>query len=138
VAAGGERTLDDDRAGIDDQARRLYLSRWLTRRAQAVVGGAVPDDASAESLIALAVRFRGLDSEKGPLGGMRFEPPYPGDVVESTTAGGKARVLLASTVSAGTTTLGAVFTVLIAGRNPEVSVAPPSAAAQLRIDGGEV
>jgi hypothetical protein len=138
VAAGGERTLDEDRAGIDDQARRLYLSRWLTRRAQSVVGGAVPDDASAESLTALAVRFRGPEADKGPLAGLRFEPPYPGDVVECTTAGGKARVLLASTVSAGTTTLGVVFTVLIAGRNPEVSVAPPSAAAQLRIDGGGV
>ena len=138
MAAGGERTLDDDRAGIDDQARRLYLSRWLTRRAQEVVGGAIPDDASAESLAALAVRFRGPDSDKGPLGGLRFEPPYPGDVVESTTAGGKARVLLASTVTRGTTTLGVVFTVLIAGRIPEVSVAPPSAAAQLKIDGGGV
>ena len=138
MAAGGERTLDDDRAGIDDQARRLYLSRWLTRRAQEVVGGAIPDDASTESLAALAVRFRGPDSDKGPLGGLRFEPPYPGDVVESTTAGGKARVLLASTVTRGTTTLGVVFTVLIAGRIPEVSVAPPSAAAQLKIDGGGV
>ena len=138
MGAGGERTLDDDRAGIDDQARRLYLSRWLTRRAQAVVGGTVPDDASPESLPALVVRFRVPDSEKGPLADLRFEPAYPGDVVESTTAAGKARVLLASTVSAGTTTLGVVFTVLIAGRNPEVSVAPPSAAAQLKIDGGGV
>jgi hypothetical protein len=138
VAAGGERTLDDDRAGIDDQARRLYLSRLLTRRAQAVVGGAVPDDASAESLAALTVRFRGPDSEKGPLAGLRFEPPYPGDVVESTTSGGKARVLLASTVSAGAATLGVVFTVLIVGRHPEVSVAPPSAAAQAGTDGGGV
>jgi hypothetical protein len=138
VAAGGERTLDDDRAGIDDQARRLYLSRWLTWRAQSVVGGAVPDDASAEILTALADRFRGPDSTKGPLAGLRFDPPYPGDLVESTTAGGRARVLLASTVSGGTTTLGVVFTVLIAGRNPEVSVAPPSAAAQLRIDRGGV
>jgi hypothetical protein len=130
--------VDDDRAGIDDQARRLYLSRWLTRRAQGLVGGAVPDDASAESLTALAVRLRGPDSDKGPLGGLRFAPPYPGDLVESTLAGGKARVILASTVSAGATTLGVVFTVLIAGRHPEVSVAPPSAAAQLRIDGGGV
>jgi hypothetical protein len=138
VAAGGERTLDEDRAGIDDQARRLYLSRWLTRRAQSVVGGAVPDDASAESLTALAVRFRGPGSEKGPLAGLRFEPPYPGDVVESTTAGGKARVLLASTVNSGADTLGVVFTVLIAGRHPEVSVAPPSAAPQTGIEGGGV
>jgi hypothetical protein len=138
VAAGGERTLDDDRAGIDEQATRLYLSRWLTRRAQEVVRGAVPDDASAESLAALAGRFRGPDDEKGPLAGLRFEPPYPGEVVESTTAGGKARVLLASTVSAGTTILGVVFTVLIAGRRPEVSVAPPSAAARLRSGGRRV
>jgi hypothetical protein len=129
--------LHDDRAGIDDQARRLYLSRWLTRRAQALVGGALPDDASAESLTTVAVRLRGPDAERGAGGGLRFEPPYPGDVVESTTAGGKARVLLASTVSAGTT-LGVVFTVLIAGRNPEVSVAPPSAAAPLRTGGSGV
>jgi hypothetical protein len=137
VVAGGERTLDDDRAGIDDQARRLYLSRWLTRHAQAVVGGTVPDGASAESLAALAIRFRGPDFEKGPLAGLRFEPPYPGNVVESTTAEGRARVMLASTVSAATTTLGVVFTVLIAGRHPEVSVAPPSAA-RAGMDGGGV
>jgi hypothetical protein len=127
VAAGGERSLDDDRAGIDEQARRLYLSRWLTRRAQEVVGGALPDDASAESLAALVARFRGPDSNQRPLAGLRFDPPYPGDIVESATAEGKARVLLASTVSVGATTLGVVFTVLIAGRHPEVSVAPPSA-----------
>src|ERR671918_1008175 len=72
VAAGGERTLDDDRAGIDEQARRLYLSRWLTRRAQTVVGGAIPDDTTTESLTALAVRLRGPDSNQGPLGGVRF------------------------------------------------------------------
>ena len=136
MAAGGERTLDDDRAGIDDQARRLYLSRWLTRRAQAVVGGAVPTDASAESLVALAARFRAPDSGKGPLTGLRFEPPYPGDAVESATAGSAARVLLASTVHAGGTTLGVAFTVLIAGRLPEVSLAPPSAVAQAGIEGG--
>ena len=138
MAAGGERTLDDDRAGIDEQARRLYLSRWLTRRAQTVVGGAIPDDTTTESLTALGVRLRGPDTNKGPLRGVRFEPPYPGDVVESTTAGDKARVLLASTVSAESTTLGVVFTVLIAGRPPEVSVAPPSAAAGAGIEGGGV
>jgi hypothetical protein len=138
VAAGGERTLDDYRAGIDDQARRLYLSRWLTQRAQAIAGGPLQDDASAESLAALAARFRGPDSDQRPLAGLGFEPPYPGDIVESTTAEGKARVLLATTVSTGTTTLGVVFTALIAGRTPEVSVAPPIASEQLRIDAGEV
>jgi len=138
VAAGGERTLDQDTAGIDDQARRLYLSRRLARSAQAIVGGAVPDDATPEGLAALAARLRGPDFEKGPLGGLRFEPPYPGDVVESTTVGGKARVLLASTLSAGPTTLGVAFTVLIAGRHPDVSVAPPSAVAHPRIDGDAV
>lgn len=138
MAAGGERTLDDDRAGIDDQARRLYLSRWLTRRAQAVVGGAVPDDASAESLAALAVRFREQGLEQSPVAGLRFEPAYPGDVLESAAVDGKARLVLSSTVSSGATALGVVFTVLIGGRRPEVSVAPPSAAAQARIDGGGV
>jgi hypothetical protein len=126
--------LKGDRTGIDDQAKRLYMSRWLTRRAVAAVGGAIPDDASPEGLEVLAARIRQPDSEQIPLTGLWFEPPYPGDVLESTTPAGRARLLLVCTVGAGAATLGVVFTVLIAGRHPEVSVAPSSAAAQVVID----
>jgi hypothetical protein len=123
-------------AGIDDQAKRLYLSRWLTQRAIAAVGGALPDDASLESLDDVAARIRKQGSERVPVAGLRFEPPYPGRVLESTTTAGRARLLLACTVSGEAATLGVVFTVLIAGRHPEVSVAPSSAAAQVAIDDG--
>jgi hypothetical protein len=128
--------LKRDRAGIDDQAKRLYVSRWLTRQAVAAVGGAVPDDASLESLEVLAARIRQPDSERIPLAGLWFEPPYPGDVLESTTPADRARLLLVCTVGARAATLGVVFTVRIAGRHPEVSVAPSSAAAQGVIDDG--
>jgi hypothetical protein len=124
------------RPGIDDQAKRLYLSRWLTQRAIAAVGGAVPDDASLESLDDLAARIRQHGSQRLPVAGWRFEPPYPGRVLESTTTAGRARLLLACTVRGEAATLGVVFTVLIAGRHPEVSVAPSSAAAQVAIDDG--
>jgi hypothetical protein len=128
--------LKGRRAGIDDQAKRLYVSRWLTQRAIAAVGGAVPDDAPLENLDDLAVRIRQYDPKRMPLTGLRFEPPYPGRALESTTTAGRARLLLACTVRDGAATLGVVFTVLIAGRHPEVSVAPSSASAQVAIDDG--
>jgi hypothetical protein len=50
-----------------------------------------------------------------------FEPPYPGNRVRE----GEERLVLASTAFRDGVELGTVFTTLISGRRPTVSVAPP-------------
>jgi len=114
-------------ASVDEQARRLYLAGWLTRRAATAAGGAIPADASREALEAVAIELRQLVHEESPLAGLEFEPPYPGRVTEGAGATRVARLVLTCKASLGAAPLGVVFTVLIAGRRPEVSVAPPGA-----------
>jgi hypothetical protein len=121
-----------DRNGLDDQMRRLVLARWLTRRAGEAVGGVVPADASPESLEKLAARLDRVVGDGPPFADVRFDPPYPGRVAEDSAAHG--RLVFEGDVDAGEDPLGVVLTVLIAGRRPEVSVAPPSARARRRDD----
>lgn len=117
--------MNVDRHELDDQTKRLVLARWLTRRAGDAVGGTVPADASPEALRELSARLDRVVGEGPPLAELGFEPPYPGRVAEDSTV--HTRLVFECDVDAGGDPLGVVLTVLIAGRRPEVSVAPPSA-----------
>jgi hypothetical protein len=116
-----------DRHHIDDQMSRLVLARWLTTRVTDEVGGTVPADASPESLEELASRLDPAVGNRLPVAEVRFAPPYPGRIVEDATH--RSRLVLECSVDVDEVPLGVVLTVLIAGRRPEVSIAPPSARA---------
>lgn len=116
--------LDD----LDDQMRRLVLGRWLTRRAGEAVGGVVPAETSPENIEELAARLGKVVADGPPPAGARFEPTYPGSLAEDVT--GRGSLVLECAVEVGGEPLGVVLTVLIPGRRPEVSIAPPSARAR--------
>jgi hypothetical protein len=101
------------------EARRLALAASLTRQARRLVGEP-PDD---EQLLADAARELAAAEHRG----VRFEPPYPGEG-RPERAGGRTRLVLACTAHAEEGEIGTVFTTLIAGRPPAVSVAPPGTA----------
>ena len=74
---------------------------------------------------------RHLTEQIGPIErryGLRFEPSYPGITAGVESAGGTLRLVLACTAFSGEERpLGVVFTALIPGRRPQVSVAPVDA-----------
>ncbi len=113
---------------LDLQAQRLFVATALTTQASRCLRGPVAADSSAEDLLALARR---LGEEIEPLErryDLRFEPSYPGLTAGVESAGGTLRLVLACTASSGEERpLGVVFTALIPGRRPQVSVAPPGA-----------
>jgi hypothetical protein len=113
---------------LDLQAQRLFVATALTTQASRCLRGHVAADSSAEDLLALARR---LGEEIEPLErryGLRFEPSYPGLTAGVESAGGTLRLVLACTAFTGEERpLGVVFTVLIPGRRPQVSVAPVEA-----------
>jgi hypothetical protein len=101
--------------GLSDEARRLALGAAVTRHVISCVGEVV-----ADTLPAARSLSKGAD-ELEQRHRVRFDPPYPGMV-----AGDAARVLLAcSARRADGDAVGVVFTTLIPGRRPSVSVAPP-------------
>jgi hypothetical protein len=103
-----------DSLGVE--GRRLALGAALRRHAGRL--GEAPSDSDA---LLDAARSLG-DFEHARV---RFDPPYPGVVARSERAGGRLRLLLACRAHDDDGTLGTVFTTLIAGRKPTVSVAPP-------------
>ena len=113
---------------LDLQAQRLFVATALTAQASRCLRGHVAADSSAEELLALARR---LAEEIAPLErryGLRFEPPYPGVTAGVESAGDTLRLVLACTAFTGEKKpLGVVFTALIPGRRPQVSVAPVEA-----------
>ena len=115
----------DETGGLDDQARRLYLARLLTRGATEAIGEMVPAETSHDELAAIAQRLTKVRPDDFAMTGLHLDPPYPGRVVADDVA---RRIVLSCTASIHGRSIGRVFTVLIAGREPEVSVAPPSAA----------
>ena len=58
---------------------------------------------------------------------VRFDPPYPGVTAGPELAGDRLRLVFACRAQDDNGELGTVFTTLIAGREPTVSVAPPGA-----------
>ena len=113
---------------LDLQAQRLFVAAALTTQASRCLRGPVAADSDAEDLLTLARR---LTEKIEPLErkyGLRFEPSYPGVTAGVERAGGTLRIVLACRAFAREgRPLGVVFTALIPGRRPQVSVAPPGA-----------
>jgi hypothetical protein len=112
---------------LDLEARRLYLSAALSRQAARSIRGRIVADSDAADLLALA---RDLGEETARLERnhrLSFEPPYPGVTAGVEVVGGSLRLLLAChALGRDGEPLGVVFTALIPGRPPQVSVAPAS------------
>lgn len=110
---------------LDLGTRRLYLSAALTARAARSIGRRVAAGSDAGDLLALA-RDLGTQTEHVErVHRLSFEPPYPGVTVGPETVRGSLRLLLACRAfGSDGEPLGVVFTTLIPGRPPLVSVAP--------------
>ena len=113
---------------LDLQARRHFLAMALMSHARQRLGARLPLDSHPSTLLALVRRLgEGNEAGNGPYG-FRFEPAYPGATAGPEQVAGGVRMVLACTASArDATPLGVVFTTLIPGRAPQVSVAPPGA-----------
>ena len=113
---------------LDLQAQRLFVATALTTQASRCLRGHVAARSHAEDLLTLARR---LTEEIYPVErryGLRFEPSYPGVTAGVESAGGALRLVLACTaITSQGKPLGVVFTALIPGRRPQVSVAPVEA-----------
>jgi hypothetical protein len=113
---------------LDLQAQRLFVATALTTQATRCLRGPVAADSSAEDLLASARRLAGEIEPLERRYGLRFEPSYPGLTAGVESAGGTLRLVLACTAFTGEERpLGVVFTALIPGRRPQVSVAPVEA-----------
>lgn len=110
------------------ETRRLVVSTALTAHALRGLGGRLAADGDAAALLALARRLgEGADLLERRYR-LRFEPPYPGVTAGVENAGGGLRLVLACDASNDDEMpLGVVFTALIPGRRPQVSVAPVEA-----------
>jgi hypothetical protein len=120
-----------------DQGRRLALAIALTHRAARDLGprragggrGAprVPPDVDEAGLLELACRLAAHARPVERAHALRFEPGYPGRTGGVEAPGGTPRLVLACLAVDERSPVGVVFTTLIAGRPPQVTVAPPSA-----------
>jgi hypothetical protein len=109
---------------LDPETHRLYLSTVLTTQAARSIGRVrIAADSDASHLLALA---RNLGAERVErTHRLSFEPCYPGITAGVQRVSGGLRLLLACRASYhGGEPLGVVFTSLIPGRSPRVSVAP--------------
>lgn len=113
---------------LDLESRRLLISATLTAQARQRLGRRISADANADDLITLASKLEEIDAIERTHG-HRFEPPYPGVTTGPRRAGEGLRLLLGCRASdADGNAIGVVFTALITGRPPQVSVAPVEAA----------
>jgi hypothetical protein len=115
-------------SSLDLQAQRLFVATALTTQALRCFRGHVAANVDAAELLAMARR---LTEQIGPIErryGLRFEPSYPGVTAAVESASGTLRLVLACTAySSEEKPLGVVFTALISGRRPQVSVGPVEA-----------
>ena len=114
---------------LDLEARRLFVSTALTLQTVRRLEGRIVAESNAENLLTLARR---LGEETGSVERryrLRFDPPYPGVTAGPEVVRGGLRLLLACTAfnQDRGKPLGVVFTTLIPGRLPQVSVAPVEA-----------
>ncbi len=113
---------------LDLERRRLLISATLTAQARQRLGSSLAAGSSPGELLDLV---RTLNEVAGPVERahhLRFEPAYPGVTAGPQSIGDTSKLLLACNVrDRGGTPIGVVFTALIAGRPPQVSVAPPGA-----------
>ena len=113
---------------LDLEARRLFVSAALTTHAVRSLGGRLPADGEARDLLDLARRLgAGIISIQQRYR-LSFDPAYPGLTAGAETVGGGPRIVLAcGAFDHEQRPLGVVFTTLIPGRLPQVSVAPAEA-----------
>jgi hypothetical protein len=113
---------------FDLERRRLLISAALTAQARRRLGDSLADGSGPGELLDLADR---LKEGAGPVErGYRlsFDPAYPGVTAGPQIIGRTCRLLLACSVrDQDGAPAGVVFTALIAGRPPRVSVAPDGA-----------
>ena len=111
---------------LDIETRRLYLSAALTTRVLRHVGGRVAADSEARHLLALARDLSAQTERFEHAHHLYFEPPYPGVTAGTQHVGGGLRLLLACCCASDRygEPFAVVFTTLIPGRAPQVSVAP--------------
>jgi hypothetical protein len=113
---------------LDLQTTRLQISSMLTVLVRRHLVRRIAPDADAEDLIALAGKLGEEAAAIEHLDRLRFEPPYPGVTAGPQSIGGARRLLLACRAFAHDgSAVGVVFTTLITGRPPQVSVAPAGA-----------
>jgi hypothetical protein len=109
------------------ETRRLYLSAALTTRVLRHIGGRVATDNDVRHLLALARDLSAQTECFEHAYHLYFKPPYPGVTAGVQHVGGGLRLLLACYASdRDGEPFGVVFTALIPGRPPQVSVAPVS------------
>lgn len=113
---------------LDLERRRLLISAALTTQTRRRLGSSLAANVSVGELLDLAcgVGEEAVTIERAYR--LRFDPPYPGVTAGPQSVGGTSRLMLACSVRDRVgTPIGAVFTTLIAGRPPQVSVAPAGA-----------
>jgi hypothetical protein len=109
---------------LDLERRRLLISATLTAHARRRLG----ETLAAGELLDLARRLNEGAGSVERAHRLRFEPAYPGVMAGPRSVGGTSRLLLACGVrDRDGAPIGVVFTTLITGRPPQVSVAPPGA-----------
>jgi hypothetical protein len=111
-----------DDPALNLEAQRLFLSAALTTHVLRRIGGRVPSDTRD-----LLVLSRSIDADHVErTHHLSFEPSYPGVTAgtEAARNGGLRLVLACRAFDREGTALGVVFTTLIPGRLPQVSVAP--------------
>lgn len=113
---------------MEAQTLRLLLSRTLARHARKALGGRIEPGIAGRKLEALALRLRGDAHAVEARYNVQFRPSYPGVTAGVERLPEANRLLLACQVlDVDGAPVGLAYTVLIAGREPNVSVAEPEA-----------
>jgi hypothetical protein len=113
---------------LDLETRRLLISTTLAAQVRRRLGRRVPADSGPGELLELAHELGEAAGSVARAYRLCFAPPYPGVTAGAEDVGESSRLLLACRVSdRDGSTIGVAFTALIAGRPPQVSVAPPQA-----------
>ena len=113
---------------LDTEKYRLFVSAALSTHAARRLRGRISPDSGAQDLLGLARRLGEETDTVERRYNLHFEPPYPGLTSGPEAIRGGFRILLACTASNDEgASLGVVFTALIPGRPPRVSVTPPGA-----------
>ncbi len=113
---------------LEIEARRLTLAAALMGLARRTAGRRVAPDSATAELLALARRLAEDGSAIERIYHFRFDPSYPGVSAGPQTVTSGLRLVLACTATTDDgTELGTVFTTLIPGRAPLVTVAPVGA-----------
>jgi hypothetical protein len=125
-------TIHDPSLSMDPsltlETRRLLISTTLSANLRRRLGRRVPAGSDPGKLLDVA---RGLNEVAEPVERvhlLRFDLPYPGVTAGPESVGNSCRRAGACRVSDHEgSAIGVAFTTLIAGRPPQVSVAPPQA-----------